>query len=156
MEALARLYADVDAEAGKVAGMRLWVATTKPQPYALRLLEHFGLLPHFAGVYGAELNGDRAEKGDLIAYLLASEGIPAEHAMMVGDRGQDIRGARQNGLRAIGVLWGYGCRAELEESRPDAFAESPDRLPATVARLLSQDSPSCPQRTDNRHQPFKA
>jgi phosphoglycolate phosphatase len=117
-------------------GLRLWVATTKPQLFAHQILEHFDLLPHFGGVYGSELNGERADKGDLIGHLLASERIAAPNALMVGDREQDIRGARGNGVRSLGVLWGYGSRAELEESQPDALIDSPGELAAAVMHWL--------------------
>lgn len=149
-----RVYPGIPAalSALQTLGLRLWVATTKPQLYAHQILEHFGLFSHFAGVYGSELNGDRADKGELIRHLLASERIAAQAAIMVGDREQDIHGARQNGLRALGVLWGYGSRAELEESRPDAIVESPDQLVAALSHLLSRDGAGCQCNTDNRQQ----
>ncbi len=78
--------------------------------------------------------------------------IAAQAAIMVGDREQDIHGARQNDLRALGVLWGYGTRAELEESRPDAIVESPDQLVAALSHLLSRDGAGCQCKTDNRQQ----
>jgi phosphoglycolate phosphatase len=137
-----RVYPGIPAalSALRALDLRLWVATTKPQLYARQILAHFDLLPHFAGVYGSELNGDRADKGELIRHLLASERIAAQAAVMIGDREQDIHGARQNALAAIGVLWGYGTRAELEKSRPDAIVESPDQLVAAVSQLVSRDS----------------
>ncbi len=109
-------------------GVVLWVATTKPRLFAERILAHFGLQPRFQGVYGSELSGERTDKGDLIRHLLTSEGISGREAVMVGDREQDIRGARENGAGAIGVLWGYGTRKELLSARPDALAEFPRQL----------------------------
>ncbi len=136
-----RVYPDIPEalSALQALGLRLWVATTKPQIYARQILEHFDLLSHFAGVYGSELNGDRADKGELIRHILASEQIAPQATVMVGDREQDISGARQNGLWALGVLWGYGSRAELEESRPDVLVESPARLVPAVSQLASRD-----------------
>ncbi len=136
-----RVYPSIPAAltALRALDLRLWVATTKPELYARQILAHFDLLPHFAGVYGSELNGDRADKGELIRHLLASERIAAQATVMIGDREQDIHGARQNGLPAIGVLWGYGTRAELEASRPDAIVETPDQLVAAVSQLVSRD-----------------
>lgn len=120
-------------------GYRLWVATTKPHPFARQVAEHFRLAPHFAGVYGAELSGERAGKGELIRHLLASERIPPRAAIMIGDREHDILGARENGLPAIGVAWGYGSAAELAAARPEAVADTPGELPALVARLAPRD-----------------
>jgi phosphoglycolate phosphatase len=55
---------------------------------------------------------------------------------MVGDRSFDIFGAHANEVRAIGVLWGYGDRAELEQAGADAIAETADELPALAKGLL--------------------
>ena len=57
---------------------------------------------------------------------------------MVGDRRYDISGAHANGMRAIGTLWGYGGRAELEEAGADALATSPHALLAEIERQLAR------------------
>jgi phosphoglycolate phosphatase len=44
--------------------------------------------------------------------------------------------ARANGVRAIGVLWGYGSREELLAAGADTLCETPERLPAVVTDLL--------------------
>ena len=49
-------------------------------------------------------------------------------AVMVGDRENDIRGARENQLFSVGVLYGYGSRAELEEAGAAAIAETVEEL----------------------------
>jgi phosphoglycolate phosphatase len=133
-----RVYAGIPEAlvALQARGFRLWVATAKPRIYARQILAHFDLLHHFAEVYGSALNGDWSDKTDLIGHLLASEGIAAPAAIMVGDREQDMRGARENGVRAVGVLWGYGSRTELEAGRPAAIVESPGELAAAVSRLV--------------------
>ncbi len=102
---------------------RLWVATTKPGVYAERVLEHFGLSEYFDGVYGAQLDGGRSEKKELIKFLLEREQIGACGTVMVGDRAQDIVGARSNGLDGIGVLWGFGSREELEGAGASVVVE---------------------------------
>jgi phosphoglycolate phosphatase len=114
------------------AGIRLVVATSKPHVYARPILAHFGLIDHFAAIYGAELDGRNDDKGDLIAAIIAGEGIEPRRAAMVGDRLFDIRAARRHGIAAVGVLWGYGGRAELTEAGADVICASPSELPATV------------------------
>jgi phosphoglycolate phosphatase len=132
-----RVYPDIPAglAALQAMGHRLWIATTKPEPFARRVVEQFGLTSHFAGVYGSDLNGERAEKGDLIRHLLRAEGIAPDEAVMVGDREHDILGARQNGLRAIGIAWGYGSREELVAAGPDAIAGTVEELVAAIRDL---------------------
>jgi phosphoglycolate phosphatase len=101
------------------AGATLFVATSKPQVFARQIIEHFGLAQYFKTVYGSELSGERSNKGDLIAHVLTREGLTND-AWMIGDRLHDIRGAKLNGLRSAGVLWGYGSREELIEAGADA------------------------------------
>jgi len=111
----------------RAAGHRLWVVTSKPHPYARKILDHFELSDAFVSVYGSELTGENSEKTDLIRLALATErfeGLPA----MIGDRRQDIDGAHANGLRALGVLWGYGSRAELEAAGSDRLVTSMEDL----------------------------
>ena len=73
-------------------------------------------------------------KPELIADILTREGVAASEAVMVGDRRYDITGAHANGMRAIGVLWGYGSRAELEQAGADALAETPEALLGLLSR----------------------
>jgi phosphoglycolate phosphatase len=109
------------------AGCRMWVATSKPEVFARRIIDHFELRSFFGDVYGSELDGVRGDKADLIAHLLASERLERADTWMIGDRSHDIVGAHKNGLRAAGVLWGYGSPAELEAAGADArFAAMAD------------------------------
>jgi len=117
------------------SGHRLWVVTSKAHVYADRIVDHFGLRPFFERVYGAELSGERANKADLIAYVLEREGIAARQACMIGDRKHDIEGARANELASIGVLWGYGSRAELERAGATTIVESPGAIPEAVRSI---------------------
>lgn len=114
-------------------GHRLWVATSKPHVYAREILAHFDLLPMFAGVYGSELSGERTEKASLIRHVLGAERWD-EPPCMVGDRRHDVEGAHANGLPAVGVLWGYGGRAELEAAGADGLVASMPQLVEWVAR----------------------
>ena len=93
---------------------RLFVVTSKPRPFAERIIEHFALTTFFDDVYGSELDGRFAEKPDLLAHVLQRETIDAADATMIGDRRYDIVAAAAHGVRSIGVLWGFGDRSELE------------------------------------------
>jgi phosphoglycolate phosphatase len=109
-------------------GHRLWVATSKPRPYAVRILEHFELVSRFAGVYGSDFSGHDSDKGTLLRNLLGEQGIDRAHACMVGDRAHDVLGARENGILSVAVLWGYGTAEELEAVGPDRTVRSPSEL----------------------------
>jgi phosphoglycolate phosphatase len=119
-------------------GFTLFVCTSKPQTYAVRILEHFRLSDHFQHTYGCELDGTRSEKSELIAYLLEREQLEPETALMIGDRLHDMRGAHANGVRALGVLYGFGTTDELTQAGAWALCASVAELPEVVARLARQ------------------
>src|ERR1700722_7742700 len=116
-------------------GLTLCVVTSKPHVYARSILEHFGLRGFFREVYGSELSGLRGDKGELIAYALGREGAAARETWMVGDPSHDLVGAKKNGLRAAGVLWGYGTRDELLDAGADVlYASMPDLVRSFTSR----------------------
>ena len=117
------------------AAAATYVATSKPAVYAERIVKHFGFAEHFRKVYGAELDGRYDDKAELLAHLLATEGLPPDSAVMIGDRANDVRAAKANGLRAIGVLWGYGSERELVEAGADVLC----RTPKDLADLVNSD-----------------
>ncbi|MDD3183126.1 MAG: HAD hydrolase-like protein [Alphaproteobacteria bacterium] len=112
----------------KQQGKQLFIATSKAVDIAEKVVGHFGLSDLFVKVYGAEIDGTRSDKAELIAYILACENITPKDAVMIGDRKHDIIGAVKNGIRAIGVLWGYGSAEELREAGACALCESPQGL----------------------------
>lgn len=117
---------------------RLFVATSKPEHYARRIVEHFDLARFFVEIHGAAPDGTRAAKADIIAHLLASHEVAPAEAVMIGDREHDAIGAKANGLlAAVGALWGYGSREELEKAGADPLVERPDELGSALRELLS-------------------
>lgn len=94
-------------------GATLCVATSKPEPFAKRILTHFALDGYFDFIGGSTMDETRTEKADVIAYVLEQGKLAPTGTVMVGDRIYDIEGGRQNGLAAAGVLYGYGSREEL-------------------------------------------
>ncbi len=119
----------------RAEGFSLLVATSKPASAARRILTHLGLAQEFRAIFGAAVDGVLSHKPELIAYILTTQGLDPADVVMIGDRSFDIFGAHSNEVRAIGVLWGYGDRAELEQAGADALAEEPGALTALAARL---------------------
>lgn len=119
-------------------GCRLLVVTTKPTVFARRVVEHFGLADHFADVVGAHLDGSRSDKAELIGHAMTSHGLTAGECVMIGDRNDDMRGARRTAVHPIGVLWGFGSAAELREAGAAALCANPAELPSVVAALAKQ------------------
>jgi phosphoglycolate phosphatase len=119
----------------RAAGHRLTVATSKPHHYARPIVEHFGLAVHFLAVHGPELDGTNDHKADLIAHILRHQGVDPETALMIGDRELDVMAAARNGMRTVGVTWGYGSAEELAGAA--VLCDSPQELPEVVRGLLA-------------------
>lgn len=101
----------------KNSGRKIALATSKPEQYAVRILEHFGLTKYFDFVGAATMDETRSKKADVITYTLDNLGVnDKSKVIMIGDRHHDIDGANQNDIDSIGVLFGYGDRKELEEA----------------------------------------
>ena len=116
----------------KEAGLRLFVATSKPEPLSLRILEHFDLIKYFEAVAGSTMDEQRTKKGEVIAYALSTYGLDPAETVMVGDRKHDVIGARENGVPCVGVLYGYGSRAELTEAGAATLAADLNELTALL------------------------
>lgn len=109
----------------KKMGKILVIATSKPEFYATQILDHFDLTRYFDFIAGASMDESRNKKGDVIRYAISLAGITDKsEAVMIGDREHDILGARENGLDSIGVLYGYGDRAEHESAGATYIAET--------------------------------
>ena len=116
-------------------GFQLWIVTSKAGVYATEIARHFGLGRYFQGVHGAELTGERSVKAELIAHLLEQESIAPRASVMIGDRRHDIDGANAHGLPALGVLWGYGSREDLQAAGAHALIDAVSMLPAAIRAL---------------------
>jgi phosphoglycolate phosphatase len=110
----------------------VFVATAKAAVFAERVVRHFALDHHFARVYGPELDGRLDDKAELLAHLLSAERLKPSATVMIGDRATDVLAAHANGVRAIGVLWGYGSEDELREAGADVVCAEPRALAACL------------------------
>jgi phosphoglycolate phosphatase len=106
-------------------GHRLAVVTSKTREHAERIIAHLPFGQAFDRVYAPEPTSARSEKAEMVAAALADFEHLVDDARMVGDRRYDMEGAVANGVRGIGVLWGFGDRHELETSGAWAIAERP-------------------------------
>ncbi len=114
----------------RTAGMRLFVTTSKRTPFAVRVLEHFGLAGQFEAIRGAEPHGRFDDKVHLVGDLLATAKLLPEETVLVGDREHDLLAARANGLTIVAAAYGYGMRTELAGA--DGFCEQPSDLAALL------------------------
>lgn len=116
-------------------GVSLMVATSKPEMFTHRILEHFDLAKYFTFIAGSTLDDRRSKKEDVIAFIREKyPEINAGNCVMIGDRKYDVVGAHSQDLPVVGVLYGYGDRAEMEMVGADYIAED---VAALRKRLLS-------------------
>ena len=109
----------------KRRGRTLVVATSKPEPFARKIIEHFGLNSYFDYVAGMEMDGGRGTKEDVIRYALdACKVTDKDKVLMVGDREHDVLGAKGAGIDCLGILYGFGTSEELENAGADYIEET--------------------------------
>lgn len=117
----------------KNGGKRLAVATSKPEVFALRILDYFDLAKYFEVVTGAELSGERNAKAEVIDECLKRLGNPnKETVLMIGDRKHDVEGAKLCGVACAGVKFGYAEENELENAGADYVFDTPMQLAEAV------------------------
>jgi len=114
-------------------GKKIYVATSKPSVFAIKILEHFDLIHFFQAVIGSELDGTRVEKTEVIQFVLSTI-EDRSRVVMIGDRKYDIMGARENQIDAIGVAYGYGSYEELETAKPNYIVNTVSELRAVLCK----------------------
>lgn len=125
-----RLYPGITEllQALKDTGAVLGIASSKPEKFVYEILEHFGILSYFSAITGASMDESLVEKDDILELTLGKLkefGDPASDAVyMVGDRKYDIDAANRFGVHALGVSYGYGSIAELQNAGAEYIADS--------------------------------
>jgi phosphoglycolate phosphatase len=125
------MYKGIDVLLGKLKdrSKTLFVATSKVTTLANTVLSHFKIYNYFSFVSGAEMNGDRSEKTEVIKYALEQKNITdLSGCIMIGDRKHDILGAKTFGMKSVGVLYGYGGFEELSEAGADYIVKDVNEL----------------------------
>ncbi len=113
----------------KSKGYKLILCTSKPENFAIRIIKHFEIDKYFDIAVGATLDGTISEKHEVIAECIRrAADITADNAIMVGDRKHDILGAKEFGMKSIGVTFGYADDGELEAAGADYIVNSIDEI----------------------------
>lgn len=115
------------------SGKSLIVATSKPQKFTDKIMEHFKLAEYFVFIAGSNMDGTRSKKADVIEYALQQCKITDNSkVVMVGDRMHDIIGAKAVGIDSIGVEYGYGDYDELNNAGATYIAKTVDELKSII------------------------
>lgn len=113
----------------KARGKKVLLATSKPEEFAVKILQHFALDSYFDCVAGATMDEKIVTKVEIMEMALHRMQITdVSRALMIGDREYDISGAKHFGMDSVGVTYGYGSRRELEEAGATYLAEKPRDL----------------------------
>jgi len=119
-------------------GNILAVATSKPTPFAERILDYFDLSQYFSCIIGSNLDGTRVKKGDVIEAVIERlqdvESIERSKILMIGDREHDIVGAKQTGIDSLGVEYGYGSYEELHHNGANYIVKDVYELKALLLK----------------------
>jgi len=130
----------------KNEGRILMMVTSKPKYIAQLVAEYHGMEKYLSAVIGPVEEKTKAGKEDLIEEAakeviriqndtsLTVEDVYRE-AVMVGDRRYDMEAAKNLGLLAIGALYGYGTREELDEAGADYIAEKPEDIATYIYKV---------------------
>ena len=113
----------------KTAGISVGLTTSKPEPYARRILDHFGLTAYFDSITGATMDEKLSRKADIIKVALDKHpDLDLSRIIMAGDREHDVQGANDNDLKTIGVLYGYGSEEELKTAGAAFLVRTPEEI----------------------------
>lgn len=121
----------------KRQGHRIYIVSSKPGLFARRITYQFDLNLIFDDIFGAELKGKWQPKTEVMARL-RQQGTIAPGGYMIGDRGDDMRAAKDHGLHGIGVAYGYGSREELGNGGAERIVDTVDELAAYLAERLQE------------------
>ena len=115
----------------KKAGYKIALATSKPEVFALRILEHFDIAEYFDAAAGSTIGREDETKADMIRLAMKRLGLHEEDkpfVLMTGDRKHDIIGAHECGIDAAGVYYGFAPAGELEKYGADHILNDVDSI----------------------------
>lgn len=122
----------------KQQGAILAVASSKPEVFVRKILEHFHLAKYFDVIVGSELDGRRTDKEEVVKealrQLFPESDIDYDNTVMIGDRKFDILGAKDNKVVSVGVSYGYGSMEELKAEKPDYIVRTVEELEELLLR----------------------
>ena len=111
----------------KEDGLKLYVATSKPEILAKDILKHFGIDHYFDEIAGATMDYARETKEAVLRYLLDKIGTE-DKAVMIGDTVYDVEGANALQIPCIAVTWGFGNKEEMIQAGAVSIVDTMDEL----------------------------
>lgn len=100
----------------KKDGIKIGIASSKPQDYIETLLDRFGIKSYFDVICGVSFTADCESKANIISRCQKELDVAGNACLMIGDKKYDVEGAKANLIDCAGVLWGYGTKFEHIEA----------------------------------------
>ena len=119
----------------KKRGLKIALATSKPTRFAKTIIRHFKMDRFFDQIIGSNLDNSRTDKKEIIEEALGRLKKKNSEVLMIGDRKFDIVGAKANGVKSVGVLYGYGSKEEIENEGPNFIAKNAADLGRIIGRI---------------------
>jgi len=105
-----RAYPGVVEGLHQLGATPMAVLSNKPAKPSLEILQRLDLAKYFRAIYGGDSFAKKKPDPRGALAILMECGVPPEHAAMVGDSDVDVQTARNAGMLAIGVKYGFGQR----------------------------------------------
>lgn len=119
----------------KAKGYILAVATSKPGVFSKKICDKYGISDYITYLSGSELDGRNTDKALVIKNAMEYLGASKDETIMVGDRIYDLEGADANGIRSIGVSYGYAKKGELEKGNAIAIVNLPSEIITVLEKI---------------------
>lgn len=117
-------------------GASLAICTSKRKDFAETILNLFELRDCFEFISGGDVGITKSQQ----IQSLISKRLISNNAIMIGDRAIDLIAAHQNGIKSIGVLWGYGSQSELLAQSPALLLSNAHELKRLLTQAHEQSS----------------
>lgn len=106
----------------------LFVVSSKPLEFLEKLMSALGVRKYFRNIYGPGLGLTPLKKSELVKICITENNLKSDECIMIGDKAEDVMAARDNGIKTVGVIYGFGTSVELKEAGTDCLIEKPDDL----------------------------
>ena len=113
-------------------GHQLFVLSTNSLSNVRLFLHRQKIHKYFLEIYGGV---GVFNKAPALRELLREQNLDVKQAVYVGDEQRDVAAAKQIGMRAIAVSWGFADRGNLKAMRPAALADTPEELMRILEEL---------------------
>uniref|UniRef100_A0A7V3N5S1 HAD family hydrolase n=1 Tax=candidate division CPR3 bacterium TaxID=2268181 RepID=A0A7V3N5S1_UNCC3 len=116
-------------------GIKVFLITNKPIFPTYRILEKVSIHHFFTDIVTPDIKqGESMNKKEMVKYLIEKWKLEKEGTLFISDRASDIHAAHENGVAAIGVLYGYSNRDEIVESQPEYICNNATEIKEIVRR----------------------